>query len=80
VQATWCPQSRAPVAAWDGNVDRGWDGVDEAVAGQGCLKAERGAGDTFGKLDQVRVRRRGASPSVDATAKGDDLPGVAELV
>ena len=66
VQAAWRPQDRACVAARDRDVDGGRDGVDQPVAGQGALKAERGAGDAFGDLDQVYVSGWRVGPAVDA--------------
>ncbi len=80
VQASWRLQRRSAAAARDCDVDRRRNGVDEAMAGERRLQAERGERNALGDLDQVGVRGGCVRPAVDATAKGDDVPGVTQPV
>jgi len=62
----------------DGDVDGGGDGVDQAVARERGLQAQRGVRDPLSDLDQVRVGGWGISPAVDAATEREDLPAVAQ--
>src|SRR5262249_21784767 len=81
VYAAGRPERRPRVAAaWDRDVNGGRDRVEEAVAGQRRLPAQRCPGGAFGDLDQVRVGGRRIGPAVDASAERDDVPAVSKPV
>jgi hypothetical protein len=73
-------QGGASASSGDGDVDGAGDGVDQAVARQRGLQAQRGTRDPLGDLDQVEVGGWGIGPAVDAATEREDLPAVAEGV
>ena len=68
VQADGRAELRPRGAPGDGDVDRGWDGVDEVVPCQCRFQADCGRGYPLGDLDEVVVSRRGVGPAVYAAA------------
>jgi hypothetical protein len=73
-------ERRASASSGDGDVDGGRNGVDQAVASERALQAQRGVRDALGNLDQIGVGGRRIGPAVDATAERDDLSAVAQGV
>jgi hypothetical protein len=80
VQADGRPELRASAAPGNGDVDGGGDRIDEVMARQCRLQADRGHRRPFRDLDEVEIGRRSVGPSVRTAAERDDVSPVAKAV